>query len=146
MIPVPERAHARTTSRRRLYALSFGVWFGLLGIAIVNGGLRELLLAPRLGSLALPVSGLTAMAAFLVAIGTFVHVTRPSVPAALRIGLLWLVLTLAAETLLTLATGRPALEVLSALGPAAISSGNLMAPLLVIVTLAPVAFAARQRD
>ena len=144
MISVPQRTQARANPRR-LYALALGVWFGLLVIAVVNGGLRELLLGPRLGWLALPVSGLIAMATFMVVIGTFVHVTRPSVAAALRIGFLWLVLTLLAETLMTIAAGRPAWGVVTALGPTAIASGNLMAPLLVIVTLAPAAFAARHR-
>jgi hypothetical protein len=126
--------------------VSLAVWFSLLSIAIVNGGVREILLAPRLGSLALPLSGLTAMAAFVLVIGVFVRVTRPSVADALRIGFLWLALTLAAETLMTVAAGRSALEVVAALGPAAVASGNLMAPLLVIVTLAPAAFAASRRD
>jgi hypothetical protein len=135
------RSSGACMSGPRLLLASLAAWFGLLAIAVVNGAVREFVLVPRLGATALPLSGVTAMAAFAVAIAVFVYATRPSVAAALRIGFLWLGLTLVAETLMTVAAGRPAAEVAVALGPAAIADGNLMAPLLVITTLAPAVFA-----
>jgi hypothetical protein len=135
------RSCGAVMSGPRLLLASLATWFGLLAIAVVNGAVREFVLAPQLGAAALPLSGVTAMAAFVVAIAMFVRATRPSLGAALRIGLLWLGLTLVAETLMTVAAGRPAVEVVVALGPAAVADGNLMAPLLVITTLAPVVFA-----
>jgi hypothetical protein len=126
----------------RLYLLSLAAWFGLLVIAVLNGALRQLVLAPWLGAVALPVSGVTAMVAFAVAIGAFVAWTRPPIKPAAHIGGLWLILTLIAETLMTVAAGRPAGEAFTALLPTAIAGGNLMALLLVVTTLAPAAFAA----
>jgi hypothetical protein len=126
---------------RRVYLLSLAVWLGLLVIAVLNGAVRELVLLPLLGPIALPLSGLTAMAAFAIAIALFVRASRPPVAVAARIGALWLVLTLAAETAMTLAAGRAAGEVVAALGPSALAQGNLLLPLVLVTTLAPVAFA-----
>jgi hypothetical protein len=126
---------------RRVYLLSLAVWLGLLAIAVANGALREFVLAPRIGAAALPLSGVTAMTAFALAIAAFIRMSRPPVAVAARIGALWLALTLGAETLITLAAGRPADDVLVSLGPSALAHGNLMLPLLAVTTLAPPAFA-----
>jgi hypothetical protein len=125
----------------RTYLMSLLVWCALLVIAVANGALREFVLAPRLGAVALPISGVTAMTAFAVAIAAFIRAVRPSVAVAARIGALWLVMTLCVETLMTVAAGRPAADVAAALAPAALAKGDLLLGLLLVTTLAPPAFA-----
>lgn len=128
-------------SSSKLYRRALLVWLALLALAVVNGILREFALAPLAGAAALPVSGVTALLAFAVVIWLFVRAHRPTPAAALRVGLIWLVLTMIVETLMTLAAGRPAIEVVAALSPHAVAAGNLFAPLLLFIALAPALFA-----
>ena len=79
--PCPE-----TSMPTHLYLRALAVWFGLLLLAILNGAVREFVLAPSLGAAALPLSGLTAIAAFTIAIALFVRWTRPSVGTAPNTG------------------------------------------------------------
>lgn len=131
--------------RARLYRNALLVWLGLFALAFVNGALREFVLAPRLGAWALPLSGVTAIAAFAVAIALFVRRARPAPGEAARIGLLWLALTLAVELLMVVAAGRPATEVAAMFTWRALAAGNLFALLVGFTALAPALFVWCQR-
>jgi hypothetical protein len=77
------------------------VWVGILLLASVNGAVRDLLLAPRLGD---PVARAISTVALcgLVALVTWFTIgwMHPTTPRrALSIGILWLALTLAFEFL-----------------------------------------------
>lgn len=77
------------------------VWFAILGIAFMNGGVREVWLVPRLGdAVGHVLSTLTLCVAILVVSWfsmEWVGVATRS--RAIRIGLLWLALTLTFEFL-----------------------------------------------
>lgn len=77
------------------------VWFLLLLVAILNGGFREAVLVPRLGSATAHVmSAALLSAAVLVVAWLTVPWIGPQHPSeAWRVGLLWVVLTLAFEFL-----------------------------------------------
>lgn len=127
--------------RRRLYRNALLVWLVLFGLAFANGTLRELVLAPRLGAPALPLSGLTAIMAFGVTIGLFVRRARPSWRDAAAIGAVWLMLTLGVEVLLTIAAGKPAADVAVSFTWQALAGGNLFAVMVAVVAVAPALFA-----
>lgn len=75
------------------------IWFGIMLAAILNGALRDLLLAPRLGNLVARAISCVTLAS-VVAIVTWMSLAwiRPaSMADAWRIGLLWLAMTLIFE-------------------------------------------------
>ena len=92
----------QSASRRRDVTLrAVVVWFGLLILAILNGGLRDTVLSPRLGD---PVGRAlsTILLSGLILLTTWLTIRwmRPRTTGeALRIGILWLVLTLSFEFL-----------------------------------------------
>lgn len=77
------------------------VWAGLLMVAVALGALREALLAPRLGSQAAHVLGTIAfcLAILLVTWASIRWIGPGDIAAAIRIGLMWVVLTVAFEFL-----------------------------------------------
>ena len=131
--------------RVRLFRNALLAWLGLFALAFANGALRELVLAPRLGARAVPLSGVTAIAAFAVAIAVFVRRVRPAAGEAVGIGLLWLMLTITVELLMTVAAGRPASMVPAAFTWHALAGGNLFAVLVAFTALAPALFVWRMR-
>ncbi len=130
-----------TSNSARLYRHALLWWLVLFAFAFANGALREIALRPLLGPDALPTSGLTGLLLLTIAIWLFV---RRHAGLALRdaapIGLLWLALTLAAEALLLVATGRPITDVTGFFTVAALARGDLFAPIVLWVAVAPALF------
>lgn len=120
-------------------------WLVLFGLAFANGAFRELVLARVLGPDALPISGITGIVLMGVAIALFVRKVRPGFGAAFAIGAMWLVLTLAAEVVLVVATGKPIRVVVDTFSAAAVAEGDLFAPLVVFVALFPPLFTLLRR-
>lgn len=120
-------------------------WLLLFAIAFANGAVRELVLGPLLGPVALPVSGVTGFVLMGIAIALFVRSAHPGFGAAFAIGALWLVLTLAAEAVLVVASGKPIGVVANAFSATAVADGDLFAPLVVFVALSPPLFTLLRR-
>jgi hypothetical protein len=77
------------------------IWAGLLVIAVANGALRDVLIVPRLGPQAGHVISTLVLSAVIVVVA-FVSIrwiAPPDRAGALRVGGLWVVLTLAFELL-----------------------------------------------
>jgi hypothetical protein len=77
------------------------IWAGLLVIAVANGALRDVLIVPRLGPQAGHVISTLVLSAVIVVVA-FVSIrwiAPPDRAGALRVGGLWMVLTLAFELL-----------------------------------------------
>ena len=106
------------------------VWLLIIPLAILNGGLREAFLTPRLGeSCAQPISGMILI--FILFIVSFIFIPRigKGLPKTYwKIGILWVVLTIVFETILGLAIGNTFTELLKAYD---VTTGNLW--LLVIL-------------
>ena len=77
------------------------VWVGLLGLAIVNGGVREALIIPRTGELAGQAISTISLCVLILALAwlTIGWVQPASASEAWKIGTLWVVLVLAFEFL-----------------------------------------------
>ena len=114
------------------------VWVCFIPAAILNGGLREHVLARALGEKwALPLSGIILSACiFLI---TWLLLPRTvkvlSAKDSLRIGICWVFLTIAFEFASGLAGGNTIKELLAAYNPL---TGNLWLIVLVTTLLSPV--------
>lgn len=129
---------ARTQARPHLYRDAAVTWAGLFVLACVNGAARDLVLVPRFGAIALPLSGVMLMLVLLAAAAVFVRYEVGLRAAhAWRVGLFWLALTLMAEAVLVVATGRPLRVVAEAFTPEALAAGNLFAPAVIVLAVAP---------
>jgi hypothetical protein len=113
------------------------LWLVLLGVAIGNAAIRELMLNPTLGAeIALPASGLLLALLILV----FALVTLPLFGARdaagyLLVGAVWLVLTLSFELVLGhLVMGKSWGEIARVLDP---RTGNLFLLALVSALISP---------
>ena len=114
------------------------VWVCFIPVAILNGGLREHVLARALGEKwALPLSGIILSACiFLI---TWLLLPRAvkalSSKDSLRIGICWVFLTIAFEFVSGLAGGSTITELLAAYNPL---TGNLWLLVLAATLLSPV--------
>ena len=114
------------------------VWVCFIPVAILNGGLREHVLARALGEKwALPLSGIILSACiFLI---TWLLLPRAvkalSSKDSLRIGICWVFLTIAFEFVSGLAGGSTITELLASYNPL---TGNLWLLVLATTLLSPV--------
>ena len=78
---------------------ALAIWFVLLGAAVVNGGIREAWIVPRLGIFAGHVVSTLLLCAFILTISWFLidWVSPDRMAVALAIGAFWLALTVAFE-------------------------------------------------
>ncbi|AWL10709.1 hypothetical protein HMF8227_00201 [Saliniradius amylolyticus] len=124
-----------TQTSRLLKAV--GIWLIILLMAIVNAGIRELLLVPVIGAeLALPASGVLLTALILLIAWLSLPWLRPETSrASFAIGAVWFVLTLVFELLLGyFVSGKSWSEVLQVFD---VTQGNLFALALVMTFAAP---------
>jgi hypothetical protein len=124
-------------------------WLVLFGLAAANGAAREFLLVPLAGrAAALPLSGIALLALLGFAIWLFVRRAAMSGAQAVTVGLLWLVLTLAAEWAMAVAAGQPMAAVARSLTWSAVAGGDLFLLALILVAAGPVVIArfARRRE
>lgn len=112
------------------------VWVAILALAIVNGVLREAVLAPVLGTVAgLIVSGLLLCSLILIVAYLFVPwLNVRGSGQLLLVGFGWLGLTLIFEFSFGLMQGKSLAEVLEAY---TFKGGNLWPLVLMVTTMAP---------
>lgn len=85
-----------------MFGRAIAVWVVILLIAVVNGGLREVLLIPKLGATAgRALSSVALSAAVLLVTWALISWIAPAgVRAAWQVGALWVAMTLAFEFLI----------------------------------------------
>lgn len=114
------------------------VWVCFIPVAILNGGLREHVLARALGEKwALPLSGIILSACIFLITWLLLPRTMKALSAkdSLRIGICWFFLTIAFEFVSGLAGGSTITELLAAYNPL---TGNLWLLVLATTLLSPV--------
>ena len=114
------------------------VWVCFIPVAILNGGLREHVLARALGEKwALPLSGIILSACIFLITWLLLPRTVKALSAkdSLRIGICWVFLTIAFEFVSGLAGGSTITELLAAYNPL---TGNLWLLVLATTLLSPV--------
>lgn len=120
------------------------VWFCFIPAAILNGGLRELLLNPVLGKeLALPVSGVTlSLFIFVIARLLLPRIGQMKKTECYAISILWLMLTVLFEYGLSVSSGISAEELLRVYNPL---TGNLWLLAVLVTALSPIVFMKRNK-
>lgn len=114
------------------------IWLCFIPVAILNGGLREYVLAKAVGEKwALPVSGMTLSACiFLITWLTLPHVTKTCTSKDYWLmGMCWCALTITFEIVAGLVNGYTMKELLYAYNPL---TGNLWLLVLATTLLSPV--------
>ncbi len=120
------------------------IWFVLLTMAVLNGGIREALITPRFGSVAghLMSTVLLSTVIVLVAWMSIMWIGAASAADAFVVGLTWLLLTVAFEFLAGHYLFRSPWETL--LADYNLAQGRIWVIVLLSTLLAPV-WALRQR-
>jgi hypothetical protein len=112
------------------------IWLSIIPLAILNGAFREVFLIPWLGeSYVQPISGLLLL--LLLFIISFIFIPRigkGEQKTYWKIGILWVVLTIAFETIFGLATGMTFVELLKAYD---ITTGNLWLIIVIFTGIMP---------
>lgn len=121
--------------KERLILKSMLVWAGIIPLAILNGGLREAVLIPALGNIALPVSGiLLAMMAFILSYLSLPRLGAGTQRTYIQMGAVWLCATVVFEFVLGLATGEAFSGLLAAYN---IFTGNLWSLVVLFIGCTP---------
>lgn len=111
-------------------------WLSIIPLAILNGGLREAFLNPRLEeSQSQIISGLILLSLIFVVSLIFIpRIGKGTKKTYLKIGLLWVTLTVVFETVLGLAMGNSFGELLKAYD---ITTGNLWLIIVIFTGIVP---------
>ena len=112
------------------------IWALIIPLAILNGGLRDELIAPLIGiEYARPLSGLTlCLLAFAVSLLFIPKLGKGSRKDYLFIGLVWILLTVIFETVMILALGNSCGEVIKAYD---ITTGDLWLMVVLFTGIVP---------
>lgn len=126
----------RTAHSNAMIRKSILVWLSIIPLGILNGGLREVFLIPRIGErVAEPVSGIILCVLILTVSLIFIPRTgRGTQNTYWKIGVVWIVLTVVFETALGLAMGHSPGEIWRAYDP---TTGNLWSAVVVFTGIAP---------
>ena len=108
----------------------------MIPLAILNGGFREAFLTPRFGeSYAQPISGIILlMFLFFVSFIFIPRIGKGNPKTYWKIGVLWVALTIAFETILGLAMGDTFAELFKAYD---VTTGNLWLLVVLFTGIAP---------
>jgi len=115
---------------------SLFIWLALIPLAILNGGLREMVINPLMGAeYGQPISCFSLCLLLFVLCWFFIpKIGRGTAKTYLIIGLLWIALTVLFETCLELLTGNTFVGVLKTYD---ITSGNLWLLVVLFTGIAP---------
>ena len=120
---------------KSIYAKSMLIWLGIIPLAILNGVLREAVLIPALGSMALPVSGIILSALALLLTYIFIRsLGKNERTAYVKMGFLWISATIIFEFSLGITIGESLESMLAAYN---IFTGNLWSFVIVVIGLSP---------
>ena len=115
---------------------SIWIWFLFIPLAILNGILRDKLIAPSIGmEYAQPLSGVVlCLLIFVVTLIFIPRLGKGTQKEFLRVGLIWLALTVIFEIIWGLCTGLSGREILRTYN---VMTGNLWLIVVLFVWIAP---------
>lgn len=120
---------------KKMILRSMRIWLGIIPLAMLNGVLREAMLSPALGYIALPISGI--LLSTMVFLLTFIFIPRlgKGTPSTyVKIGFVWIIATVLFEFTLGFATGESLENMLTAYN---IFSGNLWLFVIIFIGFTP---------
>lgn len=120
------------------------IWLLIIPLAMLNGLLRDAVLTPIIGEkYALPLSGvILCVLIFLVTLFFIPRLGRGSKQAYIKIGLLWMLLTVSFEFIFGFLRGMPFMEMINAYN---ITTGNLWSVIVLFVGIVPLLVAKMKR-
>ena len=119
----------------KILAKSMIIWLGIIPLAFINGGLREAVLIPLIGQIAVPLSGIILCAmVFLLSYIFLPRLGKGTREAYIKIGLSWFALTILFEFLLGFLAGETFTSMLNAYN---IFTGNLWLFVVLFIGFAP---------
>lgn len=111
------------------------IWLSIIPLAVLNGGIREVVLVPLLGNYALPISGFTlCLMVFLISLIFIPKLGKGTGKKYVKIGLLWLILSVLFETALGLAMGQSVPEIIKAYD---VTTGNMWLVVILFIGFVP---------
>lgn len=112
------------------------IWLLIIPLAILNGALRDRVVAPLVGiKYALPISGITlCLLIFLISLLLIPRLGKGDKKTYWNIGILWLILTVIFELIMGLSTGNTFEEMIKAYD---VTTGNLWTVIVLFVGIAP---------
>lgn len=111
------------------------IWTGIIPLAILNGGLREAILRPILGDVALPISGIILSGmAFLLTYMFIQRLGKNEQSTYIKMGLIWTIATVVFEFALGFATGDTLENMLAAYN---MQGGNLWPFVIIFIGSTP---------
>ncbi len=118
-----------------MFRRSMLIWLSIIPLAILNGVLRDEMLTPLIGSLALPLSGIILCGLIFIVALLFIPLLGKNKPKNyVQIGILWVIATVVFEIMFAFVSGDTLVNVLHAYN---ITTGNLWAIVVIFVGLAP---------
>jgi len=111
------------------------IWLSIIPLAILNGGLRQEVLAPLLGeSIARPISGVLLCGIIFVVAFIFLKMNSWSYKKCWLLGLIWMLLTICVETIIGIVMGESLQTIISNYD---ITTGNLWLGIVLFTGLVP---------
>lgn len=118
---------------------SFFIWLGIIPLAFINGGIREILLIPNLGQVGLQVSALTLCSfIFLLSYIFIPRLGNSDKKTFIKMGILWAIATVVFEFLLGFLMNKSIYEILSQYN---ILTGNLWVMVILFTAFVPITVA-----
>jgi len=120
---------------KKFIAKSLLIWLCMTPLAILNGGLREYFLLPKLGAPAYPISGIILLLCIFAVSYIFIPRLGPAKKQTyVKMGLVWVLATLLFETFIELIAGTPVTEMLEAYN---VLTGNLWLFIVIFIGFVP---------
>lgn len=125
--------------KNKVIEKSFLIWLGIIPLAFINGGIREILLIPNLGQVGLQVSALTLCSfIFLLSYIFIPRLGNSDKKTFIKMGILWAIATVVFEFLLGFLMNKSIYEILSQYN---ILTGNLWVMVILFTAFVPITVA-----
>jgi hypothetical protein len=112
------------------------IWLFIIPLAFINGAFRQIFLEPRIGSFANPVSCIIlCILAFFVSFIFIPRLGKGTIKIYLKMGLLWITLTIIFETMLGIVMGNTCNEIINAYN---ITTGNFWLFVVIFIGFVPI--------
>jgi len=119
-----------------MYKKSMLIWLMIIPLAFINGAFRELFLESRIGFYANPVSCvILCILAFLVSLIFIPRLGNGTKKIYMKMGLLWIILTVIFETILGFLMGNTFKEIINAYN---CTTGNFWLFVVIFIGIIPI--------
>jgi len=129
---------------KKILFKSLLIWFSLLILAILNGGIRNIVITPLIGeNISKPLSGFTLCCLiFIVSLLFIPKLGKGLKKTYIQMGILWVLLTIIFETIISLIEKIPLNKIINAYN---ITTGDLWLIVVIFIGFIPIIIAKIKR-